>query len=121
MKYYRVMHTTEVHGTISREGQGCFMVHMHASEANLAEGKLNGKLQATFNDKEDAIEYARVKNREEGNTYDGRDLRTVEGFCDHCAIGDADYVANPYDQDVHGEINMEWLCSDCYNHHAGEI
>ncbi len=34
---------------------------------------------------------------------------------------DVTYVANPYDQDIHNEIVMEWLCNDCYQEYCDDI
>lgn len=36
-------------------------------------------------------------------------------ICEYCREEkeDVEYVANPYDSDIHGEINMQWLCKEC--------
>lgn len=36
--------------------------------------------------------------------------------CERCGQkkGSTDYVENPYEQDVHGLIKMEYLCDECY-------
>ncbi len=43
--------------------------------------------------------------------------------CDECGKfkPDVEYVANPYDEELYGETNMEWLCNDCYWDIAAEV
>ncbi len=41
--------------------------------------------------------------------------------CQHCGNEDADWCINPYDQDMYGTENYEWICSSCYNSFLGDI
>ena len=43
------------------------------------------------------------------------------GYCSRCGCEGADYVANPYYDDMYGETVMEWLCRDCYYDIMGDI
>ena len=44
-----------------------------------------------------------------------------ENTCQHCGNTDADWIANPYDEDIGGVINMELICDLCYNNLCGDI
>lgn len=35
--------------------------------------------------------------------------------------GPVEYVINPYDEDVNGVTNWQWLCARCYDDSAGDI
>lgn len=47
--------------------------------------------------------------------------KNTPGYCSRCGAKHADYVANPFDEEINGIINMEWLCRDCYNDICGDI
>jgi len=44
-----------------------------------------------------------------------------DGICDTCGHNGANYVVNPYFEDIDGVIKMEWMCSDCYNDSCADI
>lgn len=37
-----------------------------------------------------------------------------DACCEICGDPNADYVVDPYDEDIHGITNMRYLCGDCY-------
>jgi hypothetical protein len=41
-----------------------------------------------------------------------------ENECEHChkITNDVQYLANPYSEDIHGDIVMEWLCDKCFGY-----
>lgn len=45
--------------------------------------------------------------------------------CDHCGrnddVCDVSWVTNPYDDDIHGEENWEWICDKCYTELCEDI
>lgn len=45
--------------------------------------------------------------------------------CDNYSYGrcldDADYVIDPYDEDINNVITWRWLCSRCYDASVGDI
>ena len=43
------------------------------------------------------------------------------GFCSVCGREGAEYVADPYAEEMYGEIHMEWLCQDCYHDAAMDV
>ena len=47
--------------------------------------------------------------------------KRTPGFCSVCGREGAEYVANPYAEEMYGEIHMEWLCSDCYHDAAMDV
>jgi len=44
-----------------------------------------------------------------------------DSICDTCGHNEADYIANPFLEDIEGIIEMEWICSDCYNDFCSDI
>jgi hypothetical protein len=47
--------------------------------------------------------------------------RHTPGFCSVCGREGAEYVADPYAEEMYGEIHMEWLCPDCYHDAAMDV
>ena len=47
--------------------------------------------------------------------------RKVE--CDHCGLlkMDTEWQANPYDEEIKGEINMEFICDECHGQISADI
>ena len=44
--------------------------------------------------------------------------------CEECGIElpeDTKKVTDPYDEDIHGEINKKYLCKKCYQLYCDEI
>lgn len=50
-----------------------------------------------------------------------QERKNTPGYCSRCGCEHADLVANPFDEEINGIINMEWLCRDCYNDICGDI
>ena len=48
-------------------------------------------------------------------------LKNTPGHCQYCGADHADYVANPFDEEMYGVINREWICPDCYENIAMDI
>lgn len=42
------------------------------------------------------------------------ELKAMDYHCDMCGAEGAEYVANPYDEEMYGTKNYQWLCPDCY-------
>jgi hypothetical protein len=38
-----------------------------------------------------------------------------EGTCEHCHKEQGDYCINPYLQDMYGDEEWQYICTDCYN------
>lgn len=47
--------------------------------------------------------------------------KNTPGYCSRCGAPCASYVPNPFDEEINGIINYEWLCDDCYNDYCGDI
>ena len=45
----------------------------------------------------------------------------LDGYCDRCGAPEALYIENPYDAEIYGESNHEWLCETCYNELQNDI
>lgn len=43
--------------------------------------------------------------------------------CDICGACNAGvvFITNPFDEEVHGEINKQWLCTECYEDLCDDI
>lgn len=67
--------------------------------------------------KKEVKEFQEQKKHE--HTIEERKL--LPGYCDVCGAEDADYCADPYDEEIYGEENMRWLCSKCYADIMGDI
>lgn len=39
----------------------------------------------------------------------------TEGCCERCGSHNASYIADPYVEEIYGDIQMCWLCDECYN------
>ena len=44
-----------------------------------------------------------------------------EGTCEHCHERQGEYCINPYIEDMFGEEELEYICSECYNILVQEI
>lgn len=49
------------------------------------------------------------------------ELKAMDYHCDICGAEGADYVVNPYDEEVNGTINYQWLCPKCYQDCVDDI
>lgn len=49
------------------------------------------------------------------------DIGHKEDVCEHCGNSYGDYTINPYDEDIHGEENWEYICSECYDQCCQDI
>ena len=65
------------------------------------------------------IEKIRAEKRAAAEELERR--KRTPGFCSVCGREGAEYVANPYAEEMYGEIHMEWLCSDCYHNAAMDV
>lgn len=50
-----------------------------------------------------------------------QELENTMGVCEHCSSELGEYVINPYDQDIHGEENWEYICDNCYHEISQDI
>ena len=48
-------------------------------------------------------------------------LKNTTGICEHCEESVGKYIINPYDNDIDGEQNWEYICSSCYDMLCDEI
>ena len=65
------------------------------------------------------IEKIRAEKRAAAEELERR--KRTPGFCSVCGREGAEYVANPYAEEMYGEIHMEWLCPDCYHDAAMDV
>ena len=68
---------------------------------------------------QEQIEKIRAEKRAAAEDLERR--KRTPGFCSVCGREGAEYVANPYAEEMYGEIHMEWLCSDCYHDAAMDV
>ena len=47
--------------------------------------------------------------------------KQTPGWCSYCGLHKAELIANPYDYEINGVINMEYICEDCYQDICGDI
>lgn len=73
-------------------------------------------------------EWSDVDGIENLNYYlKGTDLRLkekveyFEDLCEHCGGAGADYMVNPYDADINGIENWQFICPSCYENLCGDI
>jgi len=46
----------------------------------------------------------------------------IDGLCDHCHLLKlVEYIADPYLEEISGEIEISWWCNDCYIDRADDI
>ena len=62
-----------------------------------------------------------IRNKKERAAYELERRKHTEGYCSCCGAENADYVADPYDEEIYGKINMRWLCSECYHDIAMDV
>lgn len=65
------------------------------------------------------IEKIRAEKRAAAEELERR--KRTPGFCSICGRKGAEYVADPYAEEMYGEIHMEWLCPDCYHDAAMDV
>ena len=65
------------------------------------------------------IEKIRAEKRAAAEELERR--KHTPGYCSHCGAEGAEFVANPYDEEMYGEIHKEWLCSRCYHDCAMDV
>ena len=53
--------------------------------------------------------------------FEDRDDRSVSECCDICGNTEAKYVIDPFEQEVHYNIVMVWLCDHCYHESCMDI
>lgn len=61
------------------------------------------------------------KAEQERHMAEIEERKHTPGWCSYCGLYKAELIANPYDYDIHGEINMEYICSSCYHDICGDI
>lgn len=59
---------------------------------------------------------ARIKAQEELE-----ERKNTPGYCCECGAANADYVADPYYEEMYGDIHIKWLCSNCYSDSAMSV
>ena len=47
--------------------------------------------------------------------------KQTPGWCSYCGLYKAELIANPYDYEMNGIVNLEYICPDCYQSICGDI
>lgn len=50
-----------------------------------------------------------------------RKAKVKKGVCERCGVSGATWMPNPYQQEVEGKDEFEWLCDDCSDRIAEDI
>lgn len=68
---------------------------------------------------QEQIEKIRAEKRAAAEELERR--KRTPGYCSVCGCEGAEYVADPYSEEMYGTINMTWLCPDCYHDSAMDV
>ena len=50
-----------------------------------------------------------------------KELQDTLQTCEHCGKDVGEYMINPYDQDMYGQENWEYICNGCYENLCSDI
>ena len=84
--------------------------------------KCSDNYDYTDSEKEEIIK-KELKAKAEREKYiaEIEERKHTPGWCSYCGLYKAELVANPYDYEINGVVNMEYICTSCYNDICGDI
>ena len=50
-----------------------------------------------------------------------KELQETFDTCEHCGNRTGEYMINPYDADMYGQENWQYICTSCYDNLCADI